>query len=227
MTVSFKVGNVLLGLVEINAGSVKEQKMSPILRRKGSIQKEALLALAIVTAAAAILIPIAKRSSGNSLLLNESGRMRKVYVALTLYEEQFDQQPAPNLLAASVYDPNQADYASGLDPFVKSQPAGQGFPIDPGLDGSEKSPFRISFSYLPNFVRAGKLSIKPWAETRLDPKVGELADEWFGSVQAEEPYHAKVSGALLRINTDGAVYVLPDRGGPKSLGDPQDLFIKR
>ena len=34
-------------------------------------------------------------------------------------------------------------------------------------------------------------------------------------------------GKVLRINTDGSVFVLQDRGGPKQLGDAQDLFIKR
>lgn len=186
---------------------------------------ETLLAILVLIVVAAILIPLARRSSGRNELLSESGRMRKVYVALSLYEEQYDTQPAPNLLAATVYDPQHTDFVSELDPFAAT--SSKSFPMDPGLDVGEASPFRISFSYLQDFVRAGKIHVAPWAETRLNPKIGVLGNEWYGSVHAGDPFHADVSGRLLRINTDGSVYVLPDRGGPKPLGDSDDLFLKR
>lgn len=196
-------------------------------RRRGWGTKEALLALIVILAAAAILIPIANRTLQKNLLLTESGRMRQIYVALAYYEEQYDSMAAPSLVAASTYDPKKADYLSGLDPFANTPSPTGAFPCDPGLDNDETSTFRISFSYLPNYMRAGKIKLKPWAETRLDGSIGELADEWYGSVDAGTPFHAKVAGRLLRINTDGSVYVLPDRGGPKPLGDVQDLFMKR
>lgn len=186
---------------------------------------EALLALIVILVGAAILIPLARRSLGTNLLLNESGRMRKVYIALSLYEEQYDTLPAPSLIAAGAYDPVHKDFESDLDPFVNVN-AGT-FPGDPGLERGETSTYRISFSYLQNFVRAGKMHLQSWAETRRNPLIGVLADEWYGSVQAGEPFHANVSGDLLRINTDGSVFVLKDRGGPKPLGNSDDLFLKR
>jgi len=186
---------------------------------------ETLLAVIVIVVFAAILTPLVLRSKSKNLLLEESGRMRQIYVALSLYEEQYDSLPAPNLVLASINDPNPKDFASDLDPFEKVQ--AESYPSDPGLDNGESSTFRISYSYLLNFTRAGKIQVKPWLETRTDPNIGILGNEWFGAVEAEQPFHAQVSGKLLRINTDGSVYVLPDRGGPKALGNPQDLFLKR
>jgi len=187
------------------------------------------LALFVLVAFGAVFMFLGRRTVDRDLLLGESARMRRLYVALAFYEEQYDSQPAPSLLAASAYEPNQLNYVSSRDPYVSFPQQRQGrFPIDPGIDGLEFSPFRISFSYLMNFVRAGQLQIKPWEQTRTDPKVGEIADEWLGSVeQLQQPYHAKVAGRILRVNTDGSVYVVKDRGGPKPLGDATDLFTKR
>jgi hypothetical protein len=184
------------------------------------------LAIVVVLAAAAILIPVAVKTQNKNLMIGESGRMRQVYIALMSYEALYDNMPAPNLVAASTYDPNHLDYLSALDPFIRTV-SPSGYPMDPGLQNGEISPFRISVSYLPNFMRAGKIMVKPWAVTRDDPRIGELADEWYGSVNPGSPFQAQVGGRLLRVNTDGSVYVLPDRGGPKPLGDAQDLFIKR
>ena len=132
---------------------------------------------------------------------------------------------------AARFDPNQSDYLSEKDPFSGSTPLesqkAKLFPSDPGLDNHEYSPFRISFSYILNFIRADKIAVKPWYETRQDPRIGELADEWLGNVDPGTSFQAKVSGRVLRIGTDGAVYQLRDRGGPKPLGNANDLFIKR
>ncbi len=184
---------------------------------------ESLLALFIVGVAALILVALTVKSKGQNLLLDESGRMRKVYIALSLYEEQYDSQPAPDLVKATTYDPRREDLLSEQDPFSKV--AAKEFPLDPGLDLAQKSPFRISFSYIQNFIRNGKLKTKPWAQARLDPRLGILANEWIGSVQASDPFKAKVGGRVLRINTDGSVFIVKDRGGPKELGDPNDLFV--
>lgn len=197
-------------------------------RIKGLGAKEGLLALFIIGAAVAIIVPLAVRTQNKNLLLDESSRMRKLFFALDQYEAANDNEPAPSLVALSpAFDPNQAHYVSDLDPFANSKPSPGGYPCDPGLDNSEKSPFRISFSYILNFVRSGKISIEPWAQSKNDGKLGELADEWFGTAQPGPPFQAQVSGRILRINTDGSVFVLQNRGGPKALGDAQDLFIKR
>ena len=188
-------------------------------------RQETLLAIIVIVVAAAILIPVGLRRGKSNQLLDESGKMRKVYIALSLYEEQYDTQPAPNLVAASAFDPIHADFVTPLDPYVENKAAQ--YPLDPGLDNSETSPFRISFSYIQNFIRNGKLHTKAWEITRRDPNIGVLANECYGNVNATGNYHANVSGRLLRINTDGSVYVLPDRGSPKQLGDSGDLFVKR
>ena len=181
----------------------------------------------VVIAACGILIPIAVRQRRNTMLLSEAGLMRRVYVALAFYEEQFDNAPAPTLVAASAYDPHQADYQSPSDPFIDEKPGSKGFPNDPGLSNGETAPFRLSFSYIQNYTRTGKLKLKPWQELRRNPLIGEIADEWTGTVAPGSPFEAQVSGQVLRIGTDGAVFQLKDRGGPKPLGNAEDLFLKR
>ena len=194
-------------------------------RTRGFGAKEVFLAITVIVIAAAVLYPLASRQQSKSLLLDESGRMRRLYVALSFYEEQYDNQPAPSLTLASAYEPNRSYYVSDLDPFKDTK--APSYPLDPGITNHELASFRISFSYIQNFIRNEKIKVKPWDEVRMDPKVGELADEWTGSVSADEPFKAHVSGPVIRIGTDGAVFVLADRGGPKELGNPDDLFLKR
>jgi len=200
-------------------------------RTQGFGPKEVLLALAVIVIGGIIIFLLANKQQGANLVLTESGRMRRLYVALAYYEEQYDSAPAPSLVVAARFDPNQSDYLSEKDPFSGSTPLesqkAKLFPSDPGLDNHEYSPFRISFSYILNFIRADKIAVNPWYETRQDPRIGELADEWLGNVDPGTSFQAKVSGRVLRIGTDGAVYQLRDRGGPKPLGNANDLFIKR
>lgn len=201
--------------------------MSHTHRLRGFGPKEVLLAILVLAAFSGVFIVLVRRTEDRNLLLAEAGRMRQVYIGLSVYEGQYDSQPAPNLVAVFPYNPNRADYLSYLDPFRDGAQPQSLFPIDPGLDNSGTSPVRISFSYLLNFVRTGKLSVKPWEQTRQNPAVGEIANEWLGFVEPGSPFHANVAGRVLRIDTDGAVYKLKDRGGPKPLGDAQDLFIRR
>ncbi len=201
--------------------------MRRLHRLAGFGPKETLLAVVVIGITAAIIIPIGLRSNNKDLILNESARMRRVYIGLALYEGEYDNQPSPNLLGALTFEPDQANYQSNLDPFVHmNSTTSPNYPADAGLENGEQSRFRISFSYLQDFVRANKITIKPWADARLDPSLGELANEWLGTVQPQQFPRALVGGRLLRIGTDGAVFVLTDRGGPKPLGDTTDLFTR-
>ena len=197
-------------------------------RVRGFGPKEVLLAVCVVLATVAILFPLWSKIQKKDLLLTETGKMRRVYVALFFYEEQYDTKPAPDLLDAALYNPTREDFISDLDPFGHggSNLSGDRFPLDPGLENNEHSLYRISFSYIQNFIRNKKISVKPWVETRQNPLIGELANEWYGSVQPGEPFRAQVSGRLMRVNTDGSVTILKDRGGPKALGNSEDLFLK-
>ncbi len=198
------------------------------MRHEGGFgPKEVLLAVFVLVLAATLLFPAFKRVEDRNLLLSESGRMRQVYIALSEYEEENDNLPTPSLLPAARFDPRQTDFLSNVDPFAKTASSDGRFPVDASLDDGEYAPFRISYSYLIDFVRNGRLQMEPWLQVRLDPRIGELADEWYGDVRPDEPFRAEVGGRLLRINTDGSVYVLKDRGGLKPLGNGQDLFIRR
>jgi len=184
-----------------------------------------MLAILVILFLAAILLPLALRSQNKNLLLEESGRMRKVYVGMAAYSEQWDNQPPPSLVPTLPMIGDRETYTSAFDPYkdLKSST----FPADPGLPSFESSTFRIGFSYIENFRRSGKLKIDPWKEMGLTDNHGVLANEWLGSVEPGTPPQAKVSGKVMRILQDGSVYMLSDRGGPKDLGDPQDLFFRK
>jgi len=206
-------------------GSESTTRMRQTPPNSGLIRKESLLFLVIVVICAAIIAPLWMRMQGQNLFLTESGRMRRLYVAMAMYGEVSNSQPPPNLTAIFGLGVGRENYLSERDPFADLK--ADSFPADPGLENGERSPVRISFSYLWDFRRAGKIKTKPWAELQFDTTTGILADEWLGSVQPGKPFEAQVSGQVIRINMDGSVFRLKDRGGPKPLGDPQDLFIKR
>lgn len=174
---------------------------------------------------AAVLGGFAWRMLRSSADEGDASRMRRVYVALSMYE-QASGGPAPDLLAARYFGADDADFRSERDPFAKA--AGAAFPIDSGMpDRSRRSPIRISFSYLWAFRTAGRVTTKPWLAVRGDPHIGLLASEWGGSVQPGSDFWANVSGPVLRINTDGSLFKTGDRGGPKPVGNAEDLFFRR
>ncbi len=190
--------------------------------QRGITGKELLLALAVLLVAGAVLIPIAMSMQGRQLAEGDLARMRRVYVALVMYEEQVDANLAPSLVAVAPYA-DAADFASAADPFVGA--GVDSYPNDPGLpDGARSAPSRISFSYLYAFVNAGNAKAKPWAEAKFDPSIGLLANEWLGSVTAGRDFHAIVGGPVHRLMTDGSATTLR-REGRKPLGDVQDLFF--
>ena len=176
---------------------------------------------AVVLLAAGVLGFFAWRLRERSGLFDEGTRMQRLYVALSIYESQDNEQIPPDLTGARIYLGSDRDYVSDWDPF---RTAAGPFPVDAGLPSGRKSaPFRVSDTYLWAHRLAGRIKTQAWAEARLDPTLGVLASEWHGSVQTRDAFEASVSGLVLRITTDGSL-VKVKRGGPKPLGDAQDLF---
>jgi len=192
---------------------------------RGFTRSETLLLFLVVLLAGAIIGSFAWIGSRQNVQESEAERMRKVYVALSMYEPVFDGRPAPDLHAIrDLVLP--IDLVSERDPYAKVN--GSLFPNDPGIPtGQRQSAHRISFAYLWAHQKAKRIKVPNWSATRLDPKIGLLASEWTGEVKPQKNFQAQVTGPVIRLNTDGALYVLPDRGGPKPLGDAQDLFIRR
>jgi type II secretory pathway pseudopilin PulG len=192
---------------------------------RGFTYKEVLLALAVLAVGAAILVPIAMVLQGRRQEETDVERMRSLYIAMAMYEQDQNGQLPPDLLVARDYTQDDRVLLSVRDPFVSAQASA--FPVDAGLPNWRvESPVRISYAYLYAFVQAGQATTEPWEQLKFNPAVGLLASEWQGGVDAGQNFQANVRGTLYRINTDGALYSY-DRGGPKPLGDPQDLFFRR
>ncbi len=188
---------------------------------RGFTSKETLLAVMVVALAGAAIFFVSRSLQGKELARGDVDSMRKIYLSLALYESEENGWMPTNLLMARDRMPEDAVYLSSGDPFVS---ASGPFPVEPGLPSWRlESPVRISFSYLYSFVEAGKTQAKPWYELKFDPTVGLLADEWQGKVSAAGGFQAKVSGVVLRLNTDGALFS-HDRG-ETGLGNVQDLFF--
>lgn len=154
----------------------------------------ALLSLGILALFLAVFVPLVLRvRSGRDMAL-DADRLRRTYVALSLYQSEHDGLPAPNLdLLRRDVDP--IDLQSVDDP--------QAAPLGPDLDKRATfscdaalqtlgchSSTRISWSYRYDWREAGDPRV-----TSLDPRRGLLADPW--------------PGALLRVTMDGAIVQKP------------------
>ncbi len=150
-----------------------------------------VLSLGVLAGFLILFVPIARLLNRNRDETIDGSRMRHVYVALSLYELDHDNLPAPNLLAIKL-DVEPTDFQSVSDPAVGS--AGP-FPLDPALSNSKPiAPLRISWSYRWHWPNAGSPR-----EVRLDPRCGLLSSWW--------------QGEILRVNTQGALVHAPRNGG--------------
>lgn len=188
------------------------------------MRQETLLIGGVVLVAAAVVGAFAWQTGQRQSVLDEGARMQRLYVALSMYESQADGEFPPTLPAAKLYLRNVRDLQSDHDPF---RTASGPFPFDAGLPtGRRTSETRISDAYLFAHRLAGRIKVAPWRESRFDPGLGVIASEWFGSVEPKGDFQANASGLVLRITTSGSL-VRVHRGGPKPLGDAEDLFRKR
>jgi hypothetical protein len=177
----------------------------------------------VVLVAGATLAVFGLRVGQRRGMLDEGARMQRLYVALSMYESQVDGDPAPSLAAARPFVGSTRDYASDRDPFRdRSGP----YPPDGSLpEARPTASFRVSDGYLWAHRLAGRIQVPKWSVAREDATLGQIANEWYGGVTPAQGFGAQVSGLILRINTDGS-FVRVQRGGPKPLGDAQDLFRK-
>jgi len=190
---------------------------------RGFSSKETLLGLVVILLAAGILFAVGVSMRGQDQGDAAAERMRRVYVALSLYEESVDGMPAPDLSAINLYLPEPACYVADGDPYLAEKGP---FPVDGSLPSSRRaSPYRISLGYLWAHRPAKAEKKWDWATLSRDDNVGFLANEWSGKVAPTGNFGANVSGNVLRLNRDGSL-IKKARGGPKPLGDLKDLFGK-
>lgn len=174
--------------------------------------------------AAAIVGAFAWQTGQRRSVLDEAARMQSLYVALSMYEQAWNEELPPDLTGIELYVDAPRRFQSSKDPFT----GGAGpFPNDAGLPaGPRRAKARISDSYLFAQSAAKKIRVAPWRESKYDATLGLIANEWFGSVSPKADFQADVSGLVLRITTAGNL-VRVKRDGPKPLGDAEDLFRRK
>ncbi len=195
--------------------------------RRGLTLGELLVALMVLILFVAITLPIYNRVRSGTLEGLDTDKLRKIYVALSLYESGNDGMPSQNLLGIRSYLGDDGLLKSETDPWFEEK--SKSFPIDPEIPSTaRRSPIRVSFSYLPDFVTEGKVKVQNWKAALMDPRIGILTCGWHGTVTPTgEPFVARLFGPVLRINMNGSLYRLKDRGGDGAMGNPEALFYKR
>ena len=179
-----------------------------------------LVALLVVVLFAAIVIPIYLRASRRTLTDVDVRQIRQVYLAWSMYQSDNNGATAPNLLVLKNRLASPEMLTSPLDPINAPGP----YPIDPMLPDLEiQSDVRISYSYLGNFLRAGKASVKSWDAYLLDPRNGLMASVWQPDSSAtDQPFRGSIPGPILRINTDGSARNVTPKG--EVYGNASALF---
>ena len=172
---------------------------------------------------AAVLFPLAASMRKKDSLDVDVMRMRKLYMTLAIYESENAGSMPATLEQARYLMPETVMLQSTKDPYVGSADR---YPVDGGLpDFKVDAPERISFTYVYAYSAAGKNSTIPWEEYKYLNLNGFLANEWQGEVTREGSFKAKVSGKLIRLNTDGALRI-EERAATNEIGDFKSLFAK-
>lgn len=188
------------------------------------MRKETMLGCGVVAIAATVVGFVGWRSLSDQSDLAEGAKMRRLYIALSMYESQWDGEPAPTLAHIIPLVSEPTDFTSQKDPYRDAKAP---FPVDGGIPKSPRnSPVRVSFTYLWAHRSINGMKTAPWSQVRQDPGHGFLVSEWRGSVEPTGDYGAKVGGKILRVNSDGSLVTL-HRHGTQSLGDAEELFLRR
>ncbi|HEY0866042.1 MAG TPA: hypothetical protein VGE01_01615 [Fimbriimonas sp.] len=188
---------------------------------RGLTTGETLAAWFVLILLASIVTPIYLRFQNVNRRSHEAGRMRRVYVAVALYQE--DRGGAmPGSLAELGDLVETEDLVSSFDPYAGSA---KSYPVEPTLPKLAGTvPYRISDAFLGNYIRSGKSPIKRWQDAEM--QTGLLANVWLGEVRPLGNFEATSSGPILRVRMDGSLYTLPNRSKTGPVGDFADLFTK-
>jgi hypothetical protein len=180
---------------------------------RGFSTKETLLGCCVLLIASGLVLVIGLAGRRRDADVGDSEHMRRIYVAMTIYEETYGDAAPPSLVALKPYVSDPGVFLSNRDPYAAT--VAPQYPVDAGLPaGIRSSPFRISYDYAWNYPGVA-VTTTQWL----------LADEWASSVTATGDFRAQVGGPVLRMNMYGALAKSPDRP-ITNLGDFRFLFGK-
>jgi hypothetical protein len=182
--------------------------------------KSVIASIVVIGIAASILVWLNRIVLDRQSASGDAEKMRRIYVALSIYEQSNDGAMPPDLRMVSRYLGGPADYVAANDPFT----TGTQFPTDPALLNSGNSPSRVSYSYLPQWSMHGGLKVKSWAEEMTEDKVGLMAGYWYGDIDKIDLDGRLCSGPVNRLNMDGSVVSVSRVTKDRLTAD--DLFLR-
>jgi type II secretory pathway pseudopilin PulG len=211
---------------------------------------ELLIVITIIMVLAAISFAVIGSSKNSARTTREISQLRQVYVALNLYEVDYDHESPVSLArlvpaympADMLRCPTDARNSLALstwpaNPWVNIQPP------DPAEYVNARSPFINSYFYLKPFE--GRFATgRTYNEYRNDPEVGLLSgvglmqcgtsagkgsssDCQYSSRGGPGQPASNLSGTIVTVRTDGSIKVRrrPDNCGPATLGQFQLFFF--
>jgi prepilin-type N-terminal cleavage/methylation domain-containing protein len=201
---------------------------------------ELLIVIAIIAVIAALLFPVlaqAKKTAKGSV---EVSNMRQLYMALTMYEEDFSEQDPRILTDVESYARNRDIFTSPLDVYRMTMPNGM-WTAKPfsncSVDPADASSYKISYGYLKVFDPYDR-DEEAWKEIRSSPSVGIIASPWLGSpaewskglgycgMPIEVFTGPIMEGPIQRICMDGSLYRLGAHSEHGAFGAAiKDLFF--
>jgi|GEM_PF-1242342 len=182
--------------------------------------KSVIAALAVLVVASLILTSLNRLVVDRGKESEDIQKMRRIYVALTIYETSNNDLPPPDLRYVTRYLGGTSDFLASNDPFA----AGNAFPLDPALPSSRTSKIRVSFSYLPEWISHGGWNTKNWSQDVDKPSLGLISCYWYGDIDNINPDGRLCTGPVIRANMDGSISTVPRSNHEKLTVD--DLFLK-
>ena len=210
--------------------------------RAGFSLMELLVVMAIIAVLAAVLLPAVVRAKKMSESVVDISNMKQLYEALIMYQsDENDAYPITyNLIRP--YTGSDAIFASKLDtgrvPLKNGKWLADPFAYDCILDKTlRESNFKMSYGYLRNYYPPGSegrfrtdvqktnfgLFADPWAGDEVDDGVVTSRETLCG-INFAAIVGSGVVGSVLRIQTDGSLFVYSDCNHPYFYGTPDCFF---
>jgi|GEM_PF-2027568 len=216
-------------------------KITKFKSQKGFSLVELLVVIVIVAILASLLLPALIRAKKIAEGVPDISNMKQLYEALIMYQsDENDQYPVTYNLVRP-YTDSDAIFASKMDtgriPFKDGKWCAVPFYWgEGGREDMQESDFKMSYGYLRNMFPDSSIGL--FLKEVQKPNVGLFADPWAGDESNDGISDTSslngqslaaisgsyVSGPVLRIQTDGSLYIYKDCDVPDRFGYPGCLF---